>query len=266
MKLMKSLIKRIANANLAISFRNALNFKPVHMSITNLNYISVSDAFAWRTDNNFTTKFKYFDILNFFYQIKDSWVEFHFYSKDNKLLKIEKKYNLDISNDIEINSKYLNNLKDYGIFYIYHYANKKIEEENIISNRCYLGYAQNNNLFSFVHGNTYAKFNKISGENTKNIKIENNTDIVKTSLFRNQYYKIQKYFKDYDKTELFFSNPTSKIILFSINNKENYTLNKGCSILINVSKEDTVTINSNCLFLRPLVFNYKNNYLDVFHS
>ena len=256
---MQSLIKKIKNSNLIINIRNALSIKPVHMSIDNLNYISVSDAFIWRTDNNFITKFKYADILNIFYKIKNSWVEFHFYTKNNKLLKIEKKTNLNISNEIEINKKYLNNLEDYGVFYIYHYSRDKIEEENIISNRCYLGYSQNNNLFSFVHGNTLAKFAKIS--NGKKIS----SNIVRTSLFKNQYYKIQKYFKGYDKNELLFSNPTSKKIKFSIDEKD-YKLDKHCSLLINIANKEIINIKSNCLFLRPTVFSYKGNYLDVHHS
>jgi hypothetical protein len=256
---MQSLIKKIKNSNLIINLRNNLNIKPVHMSINNLNYISVSDAFIWRTDNNFVTKFKYADILNIFYKIQNSWVEFHFYNKNNKLLKIEKKNNLDISNEIEINKKYLNNLEDYGVFYIYHYSIDKIGEENIISNRCYLGYSQNNNLFSFVHGNTLAKFAKISNDK----KISSN--IVRTSFFKNHYYKIQKYFGGYDKNELLFSNPTSKIIKFSIDEKD-YKLEKHCSLLIDVSNKEIINIKSNCLFLRPTVFSYKDNYLDVHHS
>lgn len=256
---MQSLIKKIKGSNLIINLRNTLNIKPVHMSINNLKYTSVSDAFIWRTDNNFVTKFKYADILNIFYKIQNSWVEFHFYTKNNKLLKIEKKNNLNISNEIEINKKYLNNLEDYGVFYIYHFSKDKIEEENIISNRCYLGYSQNNNLFSFVHGNTLAKFAKISNDS----KIS--SDIVRTTLFKNQYYKIQKYFGGYDKNELLFSNPTSKIIKFSIDEKD-YKLDKHCSLLINISDKEIINIKSNCLFLRPTVFSYKDNYIDVHHS
>ena len=67
---MKSLIKKITNNSLMISLRNALNIKPVHMDIDNLHHISISDAFAWRTDNNFVTKFKYSDIFNLFYNFK----------------------------------------------------------------------------------------------------------------------------------------------------------------------------------------------------
>ena len=37
-------------------------------------------------------------------------------------------------------------------------------------------------------------------------------------------------------------------------------------LIIDILKKTTITINSNCLFLRPTVFSYKKNYLDVHHS
>ncbi len=40
----------------------------------------------------------------------------------------------------------------------------------------------------------------------------------------------------------------------------------GNSILIDISDKRMITIISNCNFLRPTVFSYKNNYLDVHHS
>ena len=256
---MKSLIKNIALFSSIITLRNLLKIRPVPISIRTLETSSISDAFAWRTDNNFTTKFKYSDILNIFYKIKDSWVEIHFFSKENKLIKKKRYYNLDLSNEIEINSDYLDGIENYGVFYIHHYSKENIEEDVLISNRCYIGYSHNNNLFSFVHGNTLAKSTKISYDG----KIKSN--FVKTSLFKNNHYRIQKYFGGFDKNELFFSNPTTKIIKFSIDNNH-YMLNAGCSKLIDISDKKIITIISNCLFLRPTVFSYKNNYLDVHHS
>lgn len=256
---MKSLVRKLSKTNLGIFLRNFLNYKPVHMSINGLNLISVSDAFAWRTDNNFKTIFKYSDILNIFYKIKNSWIEFHFYDKNNNFLKIEKKENLNLCNEIEITDEFFKGLKDYGVFYVYHLSKEKIDNENIISNRCYIGYSQNQNLPSFVHGNTLARFTKISGNN----KIY--SDIVKTSFFSNQLYKIQKYFNNFDKNELFFSNPTSKTIKFSIDDKK-FKLKNGCSLIIDISDKKIITIKSNCLFLRPTVFSYKDEYLDVHHS
>ena len=258
---MKSLIKKIANTNIGILLRNSLNFKPVSLKPFKKDYpISVSDAFLWRTDNGYKTKFKYSDILNLFYKIKNSWVEFHFYSKNNELIKIEKVNDLNLSNELEISSKYLNNLEDYGTFYIYHFSDntKDLNNKDIINNRCYLGYSQNNNLYSFVHGNTYGKFTSIFSNKTFL------TDIVKTSLFQNHTYTIQKYFDGFDKNELFFTNPTSKTIKFSIESK-NYELKPNCSLLVEI-KNSIISINSNCLFFRPTIFSYKNKYLDVHHS
>lgn len=258
---MKSLIKKLANTDVGILFRNTLNFKPVELKVYEKKYPAcISDAFLWRTDHGYKTKFKYSDILNLFYKIKNSWVEFHFYSKNNELIKIEKINNLDLSNEIEINSSFLNNLKDYGVFYIYHFVENsaKLNNTDIISNRCYLGYSQNNSLYSFVHGNTLAKFTSIL--NTKNIS----SDIVKTSLLKNNNYTIQKYFDNFDKNELFFTNPTSKIIKFSIADKK-FELNKNCSLLVEVS-DPIISIKSNCLFLRPTIFSYRGKFLDVHHS
>ena len=258
---MKLLVKKLANTNIGILLRNTLKFKSIGMKLFENDYPTcVSDAFLWRTDNGYKTKFKYSDILNLFYKIKNSWVEFHFYSKNNELIKIEKVNDLNLSNEFEISSKYLNNLKDYGTFYIYHFSEntKDLNNKDIISNRCYLGYSKNNNLYSFVHGNTYGKFTSIFSNKTFL------TDIVKTSILQNHTYTIQKYFDGFDKNELFFVNPTSKTIKFSLENKS-YKLKPNCSLLVEI-KNSIISIKSNCLFLRPTIFSYKEEYLDVHHS
>ena len=35
---------------------------------------------------------------------------------------------------------------------------------------------------------------------------------------------------------------------------------------LDISNEDEITILSNCCYLRPLVFNYRGNYFDVYHA
>ena len=119
---MKLFLKKILNKNPVINLRNLLNIYPVHMNINEISCATVSDAFLWRTDNNFKTIFKFSDIIHTFYNINDSWVELEFYSKNNELIKKEKIFNLDYSNEIRIDQNYMNNLKDYGTFYIYHYT------------------------------------------------------------------------------------------------------------------------------------------------
>ena len=127
-----------------------------------------------------------------------------------------------------------------------------------MSNRCYLGFSQNNNLSSFVHGNTLAKYKNLTDNNE-------NTDIVKTTFLINNNYRVQNYFDKFDKSEIFLSNPTSKKIIFYIKEKKFY-LEKGCSTIIDVTNEKEINIKSNCLFFRPLIFNYKGQYIDVYHG
>ena len=259
---MKSLVDKIINNNLSVNLRNLFNIKPVNLSLRNLNKISISDAFLWRTDNNFKTIFHYTDILSLFYKIQDSFVEIHFYSKKNEKIKIIKFDKLDLSNKLLIDSKYLNGICDYGVFYIYHFTNQDLPKDIIISNRCYSGYSKNENLYSYIHGNTLAKYCKIdNNENESNYK----SNIIKKTITKNQIYKVQKLFKNFDKSELFFANPTSEIVNFSIN-EDNYKLTDGCSVLIDVSKYETIIIKSNCLFLRPIIFSYKNQFMDVHHG
>lgn len=259
---MKSLIKKLINSDIAMLLRNTLRIR-----ISNHNFpvdydtpVTTTDCFLWRTDSNYKTIFKYKDILKLFHNINDSWVEIHIFSKMNKLLKIEKIYNLDISNKFEINSKYLSGLEDFGLFYIYHYTKNKsiLLRENIISNRCYVGYSQNNKIYSFLHGNIHARYTSIYNNN----KISSN--IVNRSVFKTSSYKIQKYFDISNKNEFFVCNPTYETIKFSTQG-QNYKLKSGCAMCIAI-KQPVILIVSNLFYLRPTIFSYKDEYLDVHHS
>ena len=256
---MKSLIKKIARTNIGFKFRNLVNFRPQVMSVENINEpTSVSDAFCWRTDSNYVTTFKFSDILRLFYKIKDSYVELVFFNNNNKEIKRINLKKLEFSNEIILDKKFFNGVEDYGVFYIYHCIKDKINTNFIIANRCYLGFSYRGNINSYVHGNSFVNYKKLEGGFV-------NSDIVQTTLLPIQRYRIQNYFKNVTKSELFFANPTSKKITFNINNK-NYFLKRGCSILIDVTEHNQIDIKSNCMFLRPTIFNYKNEYIDVYHG
>lgn len=256
---MQLLIKKIKSSKLGTIIRNNLNYRVNPFSLEKIKCSSVSDAFLWRTDSGYSTIFKYTDILKLFFKIEGSYVEIIFYSKDNQLIKRLTINKMNYSNELLINSEFLNGIKDYGTFYIYHFTNQKIDKENILSNRCYLGFSKENNIYSYVHGNALVRFKDIN-----NGTIED-TNIINTSIYKNQNYKIQKYFGGFDKHELFFANPTSKIINFSID-KENYKLKGGSLIMIEILYKELIEIKSNCLFFRPIVFSYKQNFFDVHHS
>ena len=256
---MKSLKNKIYKSELIIKLRNTFGIKKINLNISNLQkHISISDAFCWRTDNDYTTTFKFTDILKLFYKINDSDIELKFYSKNNKFIKKIEFKKIDLFNELLIDKKFMGGIEDYGSFYIFHKNIMNNHKDMIISNRCYLGFSYKNNLKSYVHGNMLARYLDVQNNKVKN-------DIIKTSFVKNQTYKIQNYFSDYDNIELFFANPTSYKIIFDIN-KKNYSLNPGNSIIINFKTDKIIKITSNSLFMRPTIFNYKNNFIDVLHG
>ena len=257
---MKSFIRKIAKSNLGIKLRNITGLRPVALSSYKLKQnFTISDGFPWRTDNDFKTNFKYSDLLKIFFNKNDTSIEIHFHDKNNKLLKKINKMNINLSNNFLINKEFLNGLKDYGIFYIYH---KSLEQINSsIRNSCYTGFSYKNQLESYVHGNCPASYKPLNPDINTNIK----GDIVSRSLFLNQNYKIQRYFENLSKSEIFIQNPTSKKIKFLIN-KTSFELNGKCCVIIDTSEFKEIEIISNCYFLRPLIFCYQNNYIDVHHG
>jgi hypothetical protein len=256
---MKSLLRFIANSELGVKFRNTLNIKSQIYNKNIPRSSSISDSFAWRTDNTFKTIFKFSDILDLFYNVKNSYVELIFFNKNNKFIKSVEINDLHLSNSLIIDKDFFSGLEDYGYFNIFHHSDDPKISNDIISNRCYLGFSYKENLYSFVHGNAFVNYfnnnNKTIGEN-----------IIKTSLIKNQIYKIQKCFDGYDKVELFMTNPTTKKIYFSVNNNK-YKLNSKCSKIIHINKDEKeAIIKSNCTYFRPVVFTYKKDYIDVHHS
>ena len=257
---MKSLIKKIVRSDFGIKLRNTIGIRPLSLSAginKKFRFTSISDAFPWRTDNGYKTTFKYADILGLFYKIEDSYVELVFYSKDNNFIKKIIINQLNYSNELLIDKDFLNGTEGYGVFYIFHRSDSYCGDDLVISNRCYVGFSIEDSLSSFVHGNCLVRYQTLDGK-------YDGSDMVKSS-FINKLYRIQNSFVDFTKSELFFVNPTSKKIDFSIGNNR-YNLEKNCSILIDVSGKEDISILSRCLFLRPIIFNYKDDFFDVYHA
>ncbi len=258
---MKLLAKNLFNSNFFIFLRNNFNIKKIKFNLSKIKQsVSVSDSFCWRTDNNFETVFKFSDILSNFYKINNSKIKIILYDKSGKIINEFELENLKCSNNkFKINKILLNGLEDYGTFHVYHKLNHDIDDKIIISNRCYIGYSKNESPPSFMHGNTYSSYTAINKD------INKYSNVTLNKIFTNSIYKIQNYFDGYDKTEFFFSNPTNKKIKFYLNDKF-YELEKNACLLIETNKVKIFTVKSNCLFLRPVVFNYRNIYTDVFHA
>jgi hypothetical protein len=253
---MKYLITKIANYKFIVTLRNITNFFPKKIKECHAKNTSISDAFFWRTDNGFETIFKFSDLPNLFYNDNSKSVSIFIFSNKNILIKKIIIKNMKISNTLIINKKILNNLESFGVFYIYHKFDKKLKIA--IRNSCYTGYSLNGNLPSFVHGNCPATM-----MNLKNHKIYR--DFITRSFFCNQKYIIQNYFDDRtSKSELLINNPTNKKIKFFFEKKK-YYLKTGNSLIINNNSKIAELV-SNCYFIRPIIFTYKKNFIDVYHA
>ena len=258
---MKSYFKKIFNLNLIIKIRNFLNLRPVSIDKSKLGgKVSISDSFCWRTDNNFRTIIRFSDILKTFYNIDNTQVQMIIYSKDFQLIKKINFDDIKNLNEYVISKETLNGLESYGTFFLFHKFIDKEKSDIFISNRCYLGFSRNENLYSYVHGNTLSKY--VNMENFSDIK----SDLVQNTFLKySSKYKVQNYFDGNSNNEIFLANPTSKKIKYKVNNVSK-TLKNGESIIIKISGKNTVLIESNCLFFRPIVFSSKNEYLDVYHG
>jgi hypothetical protein len=94
-----------------------------------------------------------------------------------------------------------------------------------------------------MHGNSLVRAKDLKGEK------ESLSDIVNTSFFNNNLYRIQNFFENTAKTELFFSKPTYKeIIFYGENNK--YNLKSGESLVIDTHGKNIINIKSNCFFFK----------------
>ena len=255
---MKSYIHRIATSHLGVKLRNFFGLRSVPISFSHLQQnSSVSDGFIWRIDKNFKTKFNFTDLLPLFSKNSNNSISIEFYDNLHRpIKKIQLKNLANLSQEIIIDKKLLG-VEGYGSFYIYHTSTTLLEESITFSNRCYVGYSYKNNLYSNVHGNTYVKSKGINND-----KFEGN--MIQSSWFKKYNYTLQNSFKGFDKTELIFVNPHSFKIKINLNNK-NFKLSP-YEVKIIDFKEKIAKIRGNSYFLRPVVFNYLKDSIDVYHT
>jgi hypothetical protein len=248
---MKTLLKN----SYVYKIRNLFGIKPslFNINTSKLNS-SISDGFFWRTDNGYKTLFRFMDLTNFFYE-KKSLLEFVFFDKNNQLIKTFLK-EINLNNEFYIDSELLNN-EGYGVFYVFHKSKDKIN--SCIRQSCYTGYSLNNNIPSFVHGNTPTTLKDINPENKKII-----FGLGGKHIFAKKTYKVQNYINAQN-SEILILNPCEGSLKIEVNH-EIFFLDQGCSKLINLNKCKTIEIKSKCYLLRPIIFDYYDEFIDVYHG
>ena len=87
---------KLLNNKIIKNLRDLIGLKPIYMDTEDIkNASSVSDAFLWRTENNFKTIFRFTDLLKVFYKIQGSDVEIIFFDKNGKKIKAIKNSNIN---------------------------------------------------------------------------------------------------------------------------------------------------------------------------
>jgi hypothetical protein len=258
MNFLKSLLKLLANTNLAISVRNAFGIKPIPTVYPKYGQpVSISDSYPWRTSNGFHTVFRFSDLPREYFNVFDSTAIVEIFDEKSCLLKRLILDDLSLSNELLVNQDLLDGHAGYGSFYVYHTSEKELNADFRIKHRSYVGFSLNNQLPSFFHGNIQSRYLDIrSGKIGKNL--------MQQSL-RKQNYRIQNYFKDLDKVELFFINPLSKKISFTVNNL-NFSLEGDASMIVDLSGQRDIQIASNIFIFRPIIFEYKNDFVNAYHA
>ena len=218
----------------------------------------MSDAFLFRTDNNFSSILRFVDIPSIFFDYKNTNIEIQFYDFQNKFLKKDIIHPLKKNNELLIDKHYLNGAETYGHFFIFHNIKNFDDRKISFSNRCYVGYSKNNNNFSFVHGNTFVKAKNLNDGSMI-------SDFSHISLLKNYKYALQENFSKVDCLEIFICNPTSHRLKISIKGKKN-NLARNCDKVFRFNEVKKIEILSNCTNLRPVVFTYKDEFFDAHHG
>lgn len=256
------LLKKIFNSKPIILLRNFIGFRPIKFFLPDQKDISISDTFIWRNENGFITYIRFSDIIRKFYGVDNSYIEIIFFDNKKNILKKLILEQTDLSNELIIDQKFFEGHIGIGIFFIFHgFKNRNNYQEKIsVSNRCYVGYSKNNQNPSFVHGNYLAGFKDLASKEYYN-------NIIQRSFFRKKKYRIQNDFTEFDRIELIFTNPLDSDIKFWINGIK-YSLNGSSLEIVTFEnyKKPIISIASKLMFFRPIVFTFKGEYYDVYHS
>lgn len=256
MKLNNILFNTLFKSKSAKIIRNLLNIKKTNLLLdyTKKN-VSVSDSFFWRVDKNFSTIFKFNDLLKFFYNDDSSNVILFFFDSNFNLIKQIDINSFKINENLTIDQKFLGLAEGFGSFYIFH--NTKKDLKSIIRNSCYTGYTFKGSIPSFVHGNLQGATKNFDSDKIK-------FGLGANSLFSNNIYVVQNEMK-FDKTEIIFVNNCNSNVKFYLD-EDKIIMKKGHTKIIDILDRQIISLKSNAYLLRPIIFNYKGEFLDVYHG
>ena len=69
----------------------------------------------------------------------------------------------------------------------------------------------------------------------------------------------------FDKTEIIFVNNCNSNVKFYLD-EDKVIIKKGHTKIIDILDRQIISLKSNAYLLRPIIFNYKGEFLDVYHG
>lgn len=256
-------LKIIWRSRFLVRARNFFVIKPQHRKWLYLtDSFSSSDAFFWRVDENFKTIFKYSDIFGKYFGEKSKILLVFLDSEGKHIISREIIFSRSVQTFL-IDKMFLGRT-GYGSFFAYNIPDNPNNFEYKVTNRCYTGFSYRSNGPSFVHGNDISRY-LTAKDLIKFGKGETKSAIFDHSI--KSLYAIQKDFSEFDKNELFFFNPMKKDLILNLNGTK-YLIKSLCTFALEIenSHGQVTEIKSNYNFARPIVFSYKNAFLDVHHA
>jgi hypothetical protein len=236
----------------------------------------ISDLFIWRKSQDCETFFELSNLPKFFGNdiSKEGFATFLFFNSQGHLLGESKvAYSQSLRQIVRISDLLSDDSGKFGSFAVFHSNNSKLIQSHgsYLTERGYVSYCYRNApLRSYVHGN----FDAIALSNDSKLEFLGSAGLLPRE------YRLQYEFNEGSTYEIALVNPSStkqniRLELVSISTGypvscENFKLNAGATkiVLLRFSGHGRVRalIKSRLVMARPVIFNFFNQQLDVFHG
>lgn len=262
------------------AIKRALGMRPAKLRTPRSWHESISDAFVWRCDEGFMTRFDLMNLSSFLVPQRAGreQVLLILFSQDGSEI-MRRTYNLEpfSIHPIRVDELLSQGDEEYGTFCVFHERlgeGKTWDFETCILERSYTSYRNQDrcDLWSYVHGccNTYVLSYDFTGERTSHLC---------QRAIEKQNFRPQLRFDDCDRFEVFISNPLRSVEEFvlrvydqrgQLSEETPHRLSSlACKkVRVDSSGMDKARIELEChVYMgRPLLFKYYQSHFDVLHS
>ena len=272
MKYFSNYLTRLKLSPVSIKLRNFFLIKPVPFINPNIDKTSISDFFYYDCSKRSDTKFTVTNFGSQLFPEKKIIDEFKLKVFDIQGSMIfQKEYTLNKKESFEIIFSELPLTEKVGSFFIFHklsYYGLLIDNKSYLSERGYVAYKRDNEIWCYMHGNNTACY--LTEKNEIN-------SLLGQSIFKSSYVP-QVSFRDVSDFQVVLNNPTKDNISFEVEcfDSKNKVIHRGLKMTkafgtsvfkIRVAHVEYIKVKSTIIFCRPVIVkNYSETSFDIFHA